>query len=182
MINESRLLQNLKRKKRNCLEEIIKMYTPYVNVVVYNIIGSIASAEDIEEVISDTFVSLWRHADSVSDNKGGIRAYLGAIARNTAKNKLRKCKVYDNLDENTESRLAGPQDTILKKERTKFLTDMISALGEPDSEIFFRYYYYEEKINKIASVMNIPSSTIKTKLSRGKIKLKQAINQKEDLL
>lgn len=182
MINEDKLLNSLKNKNRNCLNDIIKLYTPYVNVVVYNIIGSTASAEDIEEVISDTFVSLWRHADTISPDKGGIRAYLGAIARNAAKNKLRECKIHDNLDENTTSLLASPQEVILQKEKKLLLSDMITALGEPDSEIFFRYYYFDEKIKNIASVMGMPVSTVKTKLSRGKIKLKKAICQQEDLL
>ena len=182
MINEDKLLHGLKKRKRNCLEDIIKLYTPYVNVIVYNAIGGTASAEDIEEVISDTFVLLWRHADNVSADKGGIRAYLGAIAGNAAKNKLRKCKIWDNLDDNTQSHLTNPQETVLKKEEKLLLADLITSLGEPDSEIFFRYYYYDEKIKKIASVMGIPVSTVKTKLSRGKIKLKNAICKKEDLL
>lgn len=58
---------------------------------------------------------------------------------------------------------------------------MIMKLGEPDSEIFFRYYYYNEKIRDIASVTGIPISTVKTKLSRGKNKLKQIISSKEGL-
>lgn len=57
MINEIRLLHNLKNKKRNCLEDVIKIYTPYVSAVIYNTIGNIAPKEDIEEVIRIHFSS-----------------------------------------------------------------------------------------------------------------------------
>lgn len=181
MINEDKLLHNLKNKKRNCLDTVIKLYTPYVNIIVYNTVGNLLSREDIEEVISDTFLSLWYHADSVSKDKGSIRAYLGAIARNTAKNKLRGYRNCETLDENTESHLNGPQEIIIKKEEKTFLMDRVIELGGTDSEVFFRYYYYNEKIKDIAAAMNIPVSTVKTKLSRGKKKLKKTIIQMEDL-
>ena len=148
MINEIKLLHNLKSKKRNSLEDVIKLYTPYVSVVIYNTIGSIAPKEDVE-----------------------------AVARNTAKNKLRTIIVNEELDENIVSDSDSPQDILLKNEDRKFLLDMIAALGEPDSEIFLRYYYYNEKIKVISDVMNINISTVKSKLSRGKEKLKNAIMQ-----
>lgn len=181
MKSEDRLLYNLKKKKRNSLEDVIKLYTPYVSVIVYNTIGSVMTKEDAEEVISDSFLALWRHIDSVSNEKGGIRTYLGAIARNIAKNKLREYKTHDVLDENTVSNFDDPREIVLKNEEKIFLADMIIKLGEPDSEIFFRYYYYNEKIRDIASVTGIPISTVKTKLSRGKNKLKQIISSKEGL-
>lgn len=177
MLNETKLLHNLKKKKRNCLEDIIRLYTPYVSVIIYNTIQSTASKEDIEEIISDTFLKLWQHSDSINEEKGCIRSYIGAIARNTAKDKLHTIKVYDELDENKVDNSDNPQDILLKKEDNRFLLDMIVTLGEPDSEIFLRYYYYNEKIKTISNVMNINISTVKSKLSRGKEKLKNTIIQ-----
>lgn len=177
MINEIKLLHNLKSKNRNSLEDVIKLYTPYVSVVIYNTIGSVAPKEDIEEAISDTFLQLWKNTESIDEKKGCIRSYIGAVARNIAKNKLRTIMVSDELDENIASDSDSPQDILLKNEDKKFLLDMIAALGEPDSEIFIRYYYYNEKIRSISDVMNINISTVKSKLSRGKEKLKNAIMQ-----
>ena len=68
-----------------------------------------------------------------------------------------------------------PQDNIIKAENSQLLTELITSLGEPDSEIFFRYYYCNEKIKTISKAMNISLSTVKTKLYRGKQKLKNTI-------
>lgn len=157
------------------MEDVIKIYTPYVSAVIYNTIGNIAPKEDIEEVISDTFLQLWRNANSIDEEKGCIRSYIGAVARNTAKNKLRTIRINEELDENIVFNSDNPQDVLLKNEERKFLLDMIAALGEPDSEIFLRYYYYNEKNRSISDVMNINISTVKSKLSRGKEKLKNAM-------
>lgn len=53
--------------------------------------------------------------------------------------------------------------------------NLIQELGEPDREIFMRYYYYEEKISKISKNMGINISTIKTKLARGRKRLKEVL-------
>ncbi len=121
MINEIKLLHNLKSKKRNSLEDVIKLYTPYASVVIYNTIGSIAPKEDVDEVISDTFLQLWRNADSIDEEKGCIRSYVVAVARNTAKNKLRTIRVNEEIDENILSDSDSPQDILLKNEDRKFL-------------------------------------------------------------
>ena len=50
MIDEQKLLHNLKKRNRNSLDDIIKIYTPYVSVIVYNTVGCKLSKEDMEEI------------------------------------------------------------------------------------------------------------------------------------
>ncbi|MDF2984614.1 MAG: sigma-70 family polymerase sigma factor [Eubacterium sp.] len=175
MINEAKILANLREKKRGSLEKLIDIYTPYISVIVYNIIGRVMTNEDIEEVISDAFISLWKHADAIDSEKGSIRTYLGAIARNCAKNKLREVKTHAELDESIISEEIEPQEGLKLKEDKRLLLDLITQLGEPDSEIFMRYYYFEERIGKISQRTGLCTSTIKTKLVRGRTKLKEAL-------
>lgn len=175
MTDEEKLFVNLKKRRLRSLENIIDVYTPYVSVIVYNIIGAAMTKEDVEEVVSDVFVALWRNIDSVDAKKGGLRAYLGAVARNCAKNKLRSAAVCDELNENAASVRDEPNREIEDKERRQMLLYLIKNLGEPDDEIFMRYYYYEERISKISAVTGIKQSTITTKLDRGRKKLREAL-------
>ena len=172
MIDEQKLLHNLKKRNRNSLDDIIKIYTPYVSVIVYNTVGCKLSKEDMEEIVSDTFFLLWQSSLNIDETKGNMRSYLATIARNTSKNKLRKYHSNEVLNEQIISSDLTPQDNIIKAENSQLLTELITSLGEPDSEIFFRYYYYNEKIKTISKAMNISLSTVKTKLYRGKQKLK----------
>ena len=61
MIDEQKLLHNLKKRNRNSLDDIIKIYTPYISVIVYNTVGCKLSKEDMEEIVSDTFFLLWQN-------------------------------------------------------------------------------------------------------------------------
>lgn len=178
LTDEKKLLRNIQKRKRGSLEKIIEIYTPYVSVVVYNTIGAAMAREDIEEVVSDVFMALWKRADELDAAKGCLRAYLGTAARNSALNKLRGFKTYEELDIMLASPSKGPEEIVNEAEERKILIGIINELGEPDAEIFFRYYWYEEKISKIAALTGLKVSTITTKLARGRKKLKQILESR----
>lgn len=175
MTDEEKLLKNLKKRKRGSLENAIDIYTAYVSVIVYNIIGDIMTKEDVEEVISDVFVALWRNAETLDNDKGCIRTYLSAVARNCAKKKLRSFQTYSELHENVIALHSEPSEKVEADEEKSMLLELIRELGEPDNEIFLRHYWYDEKISKISDVTGIRQSTVKTKLHRGRIKLKEIL-------
>lgn len=179
MTNEEKLLTGLKKRRHGTLEKVINLYTPYVTVVIYNVVGAAMTKEDIEEIVSDVFLSLWKSAGALDSKKGNIRTYLAAIARNCAKNKLRTIHIYEELDENVISAYKTPQEVVEEQENRALMLELIRSLGEPDCEIFLRYYYYEEKISKIADITGLHVSTVKTKLSRGRKKIKELLIEKE---
>lgn len=179
MTEEEKLIYNIKRKRRGALEKVIDLYTPYVGTVIYNTIGSAMPKEDLEEVVSDTFVALWRNAEKFDSQKGCLRTYLGTIARNLAKNKLAWRNVNAELGENIAAIHSEPDIKIEQKEERAAMIQAINELGEPDSEIFMRYYYYDEKISCISKIMNLPGNTVKTKLARGRRKLREILQRRD---
>jgi RNA polymerase sigma-70 factor (ECF subfamily) len=182
MVKEQIILEKLQKQKSGALDEAIEQYTPYVSVIVYNIIGRVMTREDVEEVVSSVFISLWRHSAGFDGDKGSVRSYLGATARNHAKNKLRELRPQTSIEEFETSLPAvsgEPQTELEQRERSSILWDMVHELGEPDSEIFLRYYYYEEKIKHIDKCMDLCVATVKTKLARGRQKLKEKILKSE---
>ena len=56
-----------------------------------------------------------------------------------------------------------------------FIKQTVLTLPHPDREIFLRHYYYCQPLTIISQEMNINISTIKTKLHRGRKKLKEII-------
>ncbi|MCH5186690.1 MAG: sigma-70 family RNA polymerase sigma factor, partial [Oscillospiraceae bacterium] len=141
-------------------------------------VGAAVTKEDIEEIVSDVFLSLWKNAETLDGKKGKIRTYLAAIARNSAKNKLRTVHTYDEISENIVSAYKTPQEDVEERENRALMLELIKGLGEPDCEIFLRYYYYEEKISKIADITGLHTSTVKSRLSRGRKKIKAELKRR----
>jgi RNA polymerase sigma-70 factor (ECF subfamily) len=171
-LTETTALRNLRKGDTEALAFFIHKYTPYVTTVVYNIIGNSMDRADLEEVVSDVFVALWQNAELVHSPKG----FLGTTARNKAKNKARELKlslpledaiiVIDELD---------PEAQIEKRELSAAVKRAVLEMGQPEKDIFLRFYYYYQTLEEIAEDMRIPLSTVKTKLRRGRLKLKQTL-------
>lgn len=179
MTDEKKLLLRLKNKDKNSLNEAIEVYTPYLSTVLYNTVGMSLPKEDIEEIISDVFIILWKNADYIDLNKGTLRTYIAAAARNFALKRLNKKKEYV-LPDNEE--VSDKTDFTEESAASFLIWDAVMSLGEPDNEIFVRYYKFNEKIKDISKAMGINASTVKTKLSRGKTKLKKILSDAEEIL
>ena len=179
MADELKLLTQLKNKERNSIDKAIDVYTPYLSTVLYNMVGNRLPKEDIEEIVSDVFVTLWKNAEYIDPAKGTIRSYLAAVCRNFALKRLNKKKDYENLD---DIEVPDQKSTIQQDMENSALWDDVMSLGEPDNEIFVRYYKFGEKLKDISKATGINISTIKTKLSRGKRKLKIILSNAEEML
>lgn len=176
MVNEKKLLMRLKNKERNSINEAIEIYTPYLSTVLYNMVGNRLPKEDIEEIVSDVFVTLWQNADYIDLRKGTIRSYIAAAARNFALKRLNKQTDYTCLDDVELS-----DEQYKENSANDAVWNAVMSLGEPDNEIFIRRYKFDEKLKDISKETGINISTIKTKLSRGKCKLKKILSNAEEM-
>jgi RNA polymerase sigma-70 factor (ECF subfamily) len=105
-------------------------------------------------------------------------AYLGAIARNKAKNKLRQ--LSENLPLDDETIADGgvtPEDTLLVDDERQTVKTAILSMDAPDREIFLRHYYGSQTVAAIADETGITESAVKHRLIRGREKLRQIIDK-----
>lgn len=171
-MKEEIILRKLCSHDPAALEALMDAYIPYVSTVVWNILRSCMTAEDAEEVVSDVFLAAWNQAEQIQP--GFTKAWLGAVARNKAKNKLRQMgqdlpfeeDYLEIPDENT------PATEAERKEECRLVRKAVDTMGEPDREIFLRHYYYAQTVQEISQTMHLNESTIKTKLRRGRMRLR----------
>ena len=64
------------------------------------------------------------------------------------------------------------QRALEQKERRRWIRQTLKELGPPDSEIFLRYYYYEQPVRDIAEELGLKPEAVKTRLRRGREKLR----------
>ena len=65
-----------------------------------------------------------------------------------------------------------PVTAAERKEERRLVRRAVDQLGEPDREIFLRHYYYAQTVAEISDGMCLNESTVKTKLRRGRMRLK----------
>lgn len=171
-MTEKQALRELRHGSEDALAWFIHQYTAYVSTVIHNVIGEYMNTSDIEEVAAEVFFALWKHAEEIHSVKG----FLGTVARNKAKNKLREFSADYSLDDCIQLP-DGIDLTLLaeKEERSRIVKQAVLSMTMPDREIFLRFYYYYQRIEDISNEMDIPLSTVKSKLRRGREKLKHKL-------
>lgn len=174
-MTEVKALRQLQKGSTDALEWFIRKYTPYVSTVIYNIIGSTMDMTDVEEVASDVFYILWDKAETVRPDS--VRGFLGCVARNKAKNKLREVGCAVPLDEELLIVEGTPLEERCYEESLRMAVRReVMALTEPDREIVLRYYYYFQPIAEIAAEVGMSESNVKVRLHRVRKVLRQSLS------
>ncbi len=175
-MDEKDLLRRIRRGDTAALESVIETYSAYVYAIVKNIIDPPLQPEDCEEVVSDVFFQLWTNADAVQPGK--LKAYLAAMTRNRAKDKLRALHLALPLeDEVLTLTIDGPEETVEIGELRRLTRQAVEDLPEPERSIFQRHYFLYQKTEDIAAAMRLNPATVRTKLARGREKLRKALIQ-----
>ena len=175
-MDEKQALKALRRRDEAALAWFIDRYAPYVNTIISNILGGHLSALDGEEIASDVFLVLWKNAKAIRSEK--VKAYLSATARNMAKDRLRRAGRELPLVED----VLAASDTDLerdleRREQARLVRGAMLKMKYPDREIFLRHYYYCQPLSRIAEEMDMNLSTVKTRLRRGREKLKDELRK-----
>lgn len=179
MTDEAELLQRLRKREKNSIDEAIRIYTPYLSTVLYHMAGNSLPKEDIEEIVADVFVVLWENAERIDLQKGTLRSYLAAVVRNFALKRINRKTDHTFLE---DIELSDGKNFIEENFHNNYVWETVMSLGEPDSEIFVRLYKFDEKIKDISKAMGLNISTVKTRLSRGKRKLRKMLSNAEERL
>lgn len=176
-MNDKKLAQKLKQGSRLALNRAMDAYTPYLSTVVWNAMGPAARPEDVEEVVSDTFLTLWSHRDSLQPELG-LKPWLAAVARNRAVDRLRSTPPAPlSLDEADASGGSTPEDELERRMFADALRKAVADLPPPDDQLVLRFYYEEEQLKDIARDLGLSVTAAKSRLCRARRKLKEMLTK-----
>ena len=113
-----------------------------------------------------------REKNSIDEAIRIYTPYLSTVLYHMAGNSLPK----------EDIELSDGKNFIEENFHNNYVWETVMSLGEPDSEIFVRRYKFDEKIKDISKAMGLNISTVKTRLSRGKRKLRKMLSNAEERL
>lgn len=165
------IVKKLKQNKEKALEALMLRYTSYVVSIIIRIGGSLLSAQDIEEIASDVFHAVWKRREHLIE-ADSLKPYIAQIARNMTKTRMSQIKETVPLEEDFLVIVSeGMEEQLVQKEQLQFLRETLSQFDYPDKDILFAYYFRSYKLADIAKQFELPLSTIKSKLYRGRSEL-----------
>lgn len=178
-MNEKDRISNFKYNSELNIEGLIKEYSKYLFKIISNISGGYLCSEDIEEIILDVFIVIWKNQDKLDESKN-IKPYISAIAHNLTKKKLSSIHSdikFIELEENIKYYSEDCLDSIENNINIEKLNKIISTLSIEEYKIFTKFYYNSKKCKEIANELNISVMKVKTKLHRIRNKIKKKLKE-----
>ena len=159
------------------LAAAVKQYSGYVYKIVLTRLSGVCAKEDADEAVSDIFFKLFSAAKEGKEFTS-VGGYLSVIAQRHCIDVFRKVtgkaqtvpldEVYD---------LSSDEDIFA--DTSSELMQAIDALGEPDTQIFLRRYFFGQRNKDIAAELGMNVPTVNKRISRGLIKLKNILKEGE---
>lgn len=152
------------------IEKIMNDFTPYIYKIIKNRSSNL-SDEDIEEIISDVFLAIWKNQNKLDASKE-MSAYISGITKNILNKKIRNLKESYNIEDYLNY-IENMDIKIEQNEKSNLIIDEINNMKSEDKTIFMSYYYYSKSMKEIANKLNISEQKVKSRLFRIRKKLKK---------
>lgn len=169
-------------RDERALAQTERKYGPYCFSLANNIL---ASPEDAEETVSDTYLKAWQ---TIPPKRPGVlRMYLAKITRNLALSRWRGLTarkrgggelplVLEELEECVGSGDSVSED-LDAKELTRTIAAFLDTLPQREQNIFLRRYFFTEDAGAIAGRYGLSRDAVNQSLSRTRKKLKAHLTQ-----
>ncbi|MCW3805547.1 RNA polymerase sigma-70 factor [Plebeiibacterium marinum] len=179
-VEDKILFNEIKKGNKVVYESLFNEY--YESLVRYaeKFIFDQAQAEDL---VQELFIDIWDKARKINITTS-IKSYFYQAVRNRCLNYLKSIKVKDKnhmlyidafLDSDDDAELFEPD--IIKK-----ITESIDELPEQMAHVFRLKLKDGLKQDEIALELNISVNSVKTHLKRARVKLREALLDKTNLL
>lgn len=148
---------------------LVGLYRETVFRAAYCCLKSYAEAEDITQ---EVFLSLYTYSGDFNDDSH-IKAWLLRVTINKCRNLLKSCfkRLSVPLDEAADKAVYPEESGIIH---------LVMSLKPKLRTPLYMYYYEEYSVKEIAALLGEKETTITTRLSRGRKKLKELLI-KEDI-
>lgn len=176
----SGLIKKARRGDGRAFSMLIENHERFVFNVVYRITGN---AEDARDVSQEAFIKAFKNFESY-DESSAFSTWLYRIAVNTAIDYIRKRKKENSIsfedyivDEKNQKGDSGIEEKVISKEGVKNIISAVNMLDDEFKTVIVLRDMEGMEYKEISDITGLPLGTVKSRLSRGRGKLRQMIEK-----
>jgi RNA polymerase sigma-70 factor (ECF subfamily) len=168
MSEERELVKGIMKNDEHSFEKILNIYKGRIFSYILRLVKNY---DDAEEMTFETFIRFFKSVNSYETSKS-LSTWLFTIAHNLVIDHFRKNRIeYEYLDESHPAPTGYLQKRELEETSSK-IEQALSKLTPVDREIVILFHKEEHSYHEISDILNLPVSTIKTRLHRARKKLR----------
>lgn len=177
------LVERIKQQDETAFEELYKMYYGTLYQYVIKLVNY--NNQDAQEIIQDTFYSVWNSIDQLQLAEY-FPLWMKRIAHNKAVRMFEKNhKKGNSVDPDVLSSIEEkrvyhkPHSLTFNNVERKELLRLVSMLPRHYQEIIYLYYFEDLTIKEIQMLLNTSEGTVKSRVFHARKKLKELIEAYE---
>jgi RNA polymerase sigma-70 factor (ECF subfamily) len=171
--SDKTLIRRIAAGDRSAMRALFARYRVRVYRWLLRLVDDESLAEDL---LSEVFLDLWRHAASF-EARSSLSTWLLAIARYKALSARRR-RTDAELDEAIVSTVPDtaddPEVSLQKKNRAEALRQSLLRLSQ-HREVIDLAYYHGKSVKEIAEIVSISEATVKTRMFYARRKLAELV-------
>jgi RNA polymerase sigma-70 factor (ECF subfamily) len=169
--SKSEPLYDLNREEK--LKWLMKTYGNDVIRIAYTYLKQKQLSEDVAQ---DVFLRCFEKIDTFR-NESSYKTWLIRITVNRCKDVIKSWS-YKNLYITdffkSKEDYSSLEHQVFSGNENEYISKKVMELPVKLREVIYLFYYQEFSIEEISDLLNINSNTVKTRLHRGRLKLKDA--------
>ena len=173
--NRKNLLAEVATGDSKAFEELTKKYGNLIWSIARRYLSNQAEAED---AVQEIFLALWQSANRFDANKGSEITFIATIARRRLIDGLRKNnkhKILQSIDDSISNDVFQQKSNLEKNAELSLAIGILETLEKKDQELLSLSIYQGYSHVEIAKLLNLPLGTVKTKIRRNLMKIREKI-------
>ena len=173
--NRKNLLVEVATGDSKAFEELTKKYGNLIWSIARRYLSNQAEAED---AVQEIFLALWQSASRFDANKGSEITFIATIARRRLIDGLRKNnkhKILQSIDDSISNDVFQQKSNLEKNAELSLAIGILETLEKKDQELLSLSIYQGYSHVEIAKLLNLPLGTVKTKIRRNLMKIREKI-------
>lgn len=182
---ETRLARLARKGDQRAFAEIVELYKDKLYHLAYRMMNNRQEAED---VVQESFLRVFKNLDRYDENQK-FSTWIYRIATNLCIDRLRKRRPVYSLDAETDHEgLDGysmlpsddrtPESELLLSETQKLIRDAVETLPVKYKSIMILRYLQDLSLQEISEVLDLPVTTVKTRVHRGREYMRKKLESK----
>ena len=176
---EIELLRGVSRGDRKSFEDLYDRFSGVLYSAALQILNDQREAED---VLQDVFVQIWDKAKLYNPSRGKPLTWAMTLTRNKSIDRLRSAqrrfRLQDQVEKETRVHFTerDSADEVDALEKSKLIRSAVLLLSKEQRQAIELAFFAGLTQNEIAVELNQPLGTIKARIRRGMLKLKEMIS------
>lgn len=178
--SDEQLMQRIQQGDESALADLHRRHHALVRTIVGRMIYN---DHDVDDLIQECFLEVWRHAPSYCVEKGNALGWIVTLARRRTIDRIRRKSAYVRAQDRFREEVAGDgqanhtgaDEEASSSDRAAVVSQLIAKLPDAQQQAVQLAFFHGMTQRQIAAKTGIPLGTIKTRLELAMRKLRSSV-------